>query len=143
MRKESDAEFFNCIICKEDRRFYSMGICEHRKVCNYCCLRSRSLYKDKKCPICTTKLDYVFIFESTEKPSFLEIDYSKQYLYEDDEFSENGIYYSSMNAKEAALQLKSFICPIKSCQEGAFENIQTLSLHLTKIHKRQYWYLFI
>jgi hypothetical protein len=139
MRKESDSEYFNCIICHEHRNFYSMGVCEHRKICNYCCLKSRSLYKDKKCPICNTKLENVFIFDIHEKPSYSEMEASKQYYYEDDEFTQNGIYYSSMEAKEEALKLKSFICPIKSCNEGAFDNLQTLCTHLTKVHKRLYW----
>jgi hypothetical protein len=139
MRKESDAETFNCIICKEDRDYYSIGVCEHRKVCNYCSLRSRILYKDRKCPICTTKLDYVFIFENLEKPSFAEMDKNKEYYYQDDDFEDNGIYYSTMSAKEEALQLKSYICPIKSCQDGAFDNLQTLCTHLNKIHKRYFW----
>ena len=139
MRKESDTDHFNCIICKEDRYFYSFGICEHRKVCHFCCLRSRSLYKDKKCPICNTKLDYVFIFEQGDRPTFSEAESNKQYYYEDDDFSENGIFFSSMNGKEEALKLKSFICPIKSCNGGAFDNIQTLSTHINHIHKRLYW----
>lgn len=139
MRKESDAETFNCIICKEDRQHYSIGVCDHRKVCNYCSLRSRSLYKDKKCPICTTKLDYVFIFENIEKPSYSEMEKNKDYYYQDDEFEENGIYYSTVSAKEEALHLKSFLCPIKACQDGAFDNLQTLSIHINKVHKRYYW----
>ena len=139
MRKESDAETFNCIICKDDRAYYSIGVCEHRKVCNHCSLRSRILYKDKKCPICTTKLDHVYIFENIEKPSFLEMERNKEYYYQDDDFEENGVYYSTVSAKEEALMLKSFLCPIKSCQEGAFDNLQTLCTHLNKVHKRYFW----
>ena len=139
MRKESDADHFNCIICKEDRHFYSVGSCDHRKVCLYCSLRSRILYKDKKCPICTTKLDNIFIFENLERPSLQEIESNKEYYYKDDEFEENGIYFGSVSAKEEALQLKSYICPIRSCQDSVFENLQTLCTHLNKVHKRYYW----
>lgn len=139
MRKESDADVFNCIICKDDGHFYSVGSCEHKKVCIYCSLRSRILYKDKKCPICTTKLDYVCIFEKEEQPSIQEISKNLEYYYKDDDFEESGIYFGSMTAKEESLKLKSYICPIKSCTEGAFDNLQTLCTHLNKIHKRYYW----
>jgi hypothetical protein len=67
------------------------------------------------------------------------MDKNKEYYYQDDDFEDNGIYYSTMSAKEEALQLKSYICPIKSCQDGAFDNLQTLCTHLNKIHKRYFW----
>lgn len=140
MRKQSDSDVFNCIICKEDRHYFSIGACEHSKVCFFCCLRSRILYKDKKCPICTSKLDEIFIFEINEFPSSnSEIQKNKEDYYKDDEFEENGIYYGTISAQEEALKLKSFICPIKSCQDGAFDNLQTLCTHLNKVHKKYYW----
>lgn len=140
MRKKSDIDSFNCIICKEDRNYFSLGICDHRKVCNYCSLRSRILYKDKKCPICTTKLEEIFIFEWNEDPIYSEELKNKDDFYKDDGFKDNGIYYASISAHEEALKLKSFICPIKSCQDGAYDNLQTLCTHLNKVHKRYYWY---
>jgi hypothetical protein len=84
MRKESDPTYLNCIICKEDRYFYSFGSCEHRKVCNMCAMRSRMLYKDFKCPLCSTKLDVVFIFELGENPSYESVLKEKDDLYPDD-----------------------------------------------------------
>jgi hypothetical protein len=139
MRKESDAEYFNCIICKEDRNFCSIGVCEHRKVCMYCALRSRILYKDKKCPICTSKLENIFIIENLDKSSFTQLNKNRDNQYEDDYVDINGIYYTTMSAKEESLQLKSFICPIKSCNEDAFDNLQQLCNHLNKIHKKHFW----
>ncbi len=139
MRKESDTNIFNCIICKEDRLFYALGSCEHRGVCIYCSLRSRILYKDKKCPVCTTKLDIVYIFEISERLSFSEAENNKDFYLPDDDFDSNGIYYATVTAKEEALKLKSFICPIKSCSEAVFDNLQTLSTHLNKVHKRYFW----
>jgi len=141
MRKVSDSGVFNCIICKEDRDYTSVGICDHKGVCIYCSLRSRILYKDKKCPICTTKLDYVFIIEVDDKSPIVELENNKEYFYKDDDFDENGVYFATVSAKEEALTLKSFICPIRACQEAAFDNLQTLSTHLNKVHKRYYWYL--
>ena len=139
MRKESDSEIFNCIICKEDRHYFSIGNCDHRKVCNYCSLRSRILYKDKKCPICTSKLEEIFIFDSNEHPFYSDIEKNKEDYYKDDDFIDNGIYYSSILALEEAIKLKSYICPINSCPDKAFDNLQTLCIHLNKLHKRYYW----
>lgn len=143
MRKESDSGVFNCIICKEDRQYYCFGKCEHRGVCNFCCMRLRILYNDKKCPLCSEKLDYVFIFEIEDRPSFKETDADKETMYTDSKFEENGIYYGAISAKEEALKLQNFICPIKGCKNGVFENLQVLTNHLSQIHKRFYWYFII
>lgn len=89
MRKQSDSTIFNCVICKEDRDFFSMGQCEHRGVCNYCSMKSRTLYKDMRCPICTTKLDFVYILENGDKTSFAELNGQKDYYYVDDDFKAN------------------------------------------------------
>lgn len=139
MRKESDSGVFNCIICKEDRDYLSVGSCYHRGVCIYCSLRSRILYNDKKCPICATKLDYVFVMEVDDKSLISELEENKEYFYKDDEYDENGIYFVTVSAKEEALNLKSFICPIRACQDSAFNNLQTLCTHLNQVHKRYYW----
>ncbi len=139
MRKESDLDKLNCIICKEDRDFFAIGSCEHRKVCHYCALRSRILYKDLKCPICMTKLDEIFIFEVSEHPTFTEIQENKEFYYKDDDPETPGIYYASISAQEDVIELKSYICPITSCQQRAFENLQTLLTHLNKVHKRFFW----
>ena len=138
MRKESEL-IFNCIICKEDRDYYSFGSCEHKGVCNFCSMRSRILYKDIKCPICTTKLEEVYIAEISESTDFAQMEKNKEDMYPDEDVKENGIYYSTMGSKEEALKLKNFACPIKNCQDGVFDNLQTLMTHLTKVHKRFYW----
>lgn len=86
MRKESDSRIFTCVICKEEKEFYSMGQCEHRGVCDYCSMKSRMLYKDMRCPICTTKLDFVFILEKEDKSAFVELVKEKDLFYVDDDF---------------------------------------------------------
>ena len=141
MRKESDSyNHFNCVICKEDRIYYSFGSCEHRKICMYCSMRSRILYNDCKCPLCSTKLDYVFVYEFSEKPSYDSVLKQKEDLYPDDDVKENGIYFGSISAQEEALLLKNYICPVRGCQNGVFDNQQLLNNHLNKVHKKSYWY---
>ena len=93
MRKESDNyNHFNCVICKEDRIYYSFGSCEHRKICNYCSMRSRMLYKDLKCPLCSTKLDNVFIFEFSDKPTYEQV-----YNHRDDYYPDENVQVINLN----------------------------------------------
>jgi hypothetical protein len=86
MRKESESNQFICVICHENSNFYSIGSCEHKGVCNICTMRSRILYKDLKCPICTQKFDYVFVCEVEDPLTFAKADEQKQYMYKDDNF---------------------------------------------------------
>jgi hypothetical protein len=102
-------------------------------------MRSRILYKDYKCPLCSQKLDTVFIYEITDKPSYESIVNQKEDLYPDDEVRENGIYFGSISAQEEALMLKNYICPVRGCQNGVFDNQQQLNIHLIKVHKKSYW----
>ena len=138
MRKDSDSSIFNCVICKEDREYYSKGQCEHTKVCNYCSMKSRMLYKDIRCPICTKKLEFIFILEKLEKIPYKELINQIDDFYTDDDFDTIGIYYTTISAQEEALKLKSFVCPIKSCEEKCYENLDNLSKHLKDLHKRFY-----
>ena len=139
MRKESDANpLVNCLICKEDKQFVSIGVCDHHRVCSYCTMKSRLLYSETKCPICNANLEYVYIVDFKEKKPFAELDKEKDSYYEDDEFEKSGIYFTDIEAKEEALQLRGFNCPVSNCKSEAFENLQSLSTHLNKAHKRFY-----
>ena len=128
-RKESETRGYTCLICKEDRKFASIGSCDHKNVCLFCCMRLRILYHDMKCSVCNTKLDYVFISEIDNNtfPLFDSLDKNKDEFYKDELFSSNGIYYESFTAKEEALKLRNFICPIKTCKSNAFETQQNLT----------------
>ena len=139
MRKESDANpLVNCLICKEDKQFVSIGVCDHHRVCSYCTMKSRLLYNETKCPICNANLEYVYIVDFKEKKPFAELDKEKDSYYEDDEFEKSKIYFTDIEAKEEALQLRGFNCPVSNCRAEAFENLQSLSTHLNKAHKRYY-----
>ena len=139
MRKESDTNpLVNCLICKEDKQFVSIGVCDHHRVCSYCTMKSRLLYSETKCPICNANLEYVYIVDFKEKKPFAELDKEKDSYYEDDEFEKSGIYFTDIEAKEEALQLRGFNCPVSNCKSEAFENLQSLSTHLNKAHKRFY-----
>lgn len=93
MRKESDSTIFNCVICKENKDFYSLGQCEHKGVCNYCSMKSRMLYNDVRCPICTTKLEYIFIVEVGDPTTFVEYSSQKDYYYIDDDYKVNYFFF--------------------------------------------------
>ena len=142
MRKEStssqNSPTFNCLICKEDRRYVSIGICNHRRICLYCIMRARLFYNEKKCSMCNTNLEEVFIVDFSNKITYDELIKGKSYYYEDDEFDKCQIYYTEMEAKEEALKLRGFNCPIKNCKSETFENLENLIEHLNKVHRRFY-----
>jgi hypothetical protein len=89
----------------------------------------RILYKDKRCPVCTIKLEYVYMCDvSDHKLVFKQLDKEKDTMVKDDEFKENGIYYTSYLIKEESLKLRNFICPISNCSDGSFETLQNLNI---------------
>jgi hypothetical protein len=139
-RKESDTIGYTCLICKDEQLFASIGSCDHKNICLFCCMRLRILYDDTKCSVCNTKLAYVFICEidNNNFPRFQELDRKKDEFYKDEQFATNGIYYESFLAKEHALKLRNFICPVLKCKSSAFETLQTLTQHLSYTHKRSF-----
>ena len=142
MRKEStssqNASTFTCVVCGKENELVSIGSCDHRRVCSYCSMKSRLHYDYKKCPICLKLLDVVFICEFTDKTPYESLVKKKDEFYEDEEFDKCHIYFTTIDGKEEALRLRGFNCPIRSCRSEAFENINGLSEHLNKIHKRFY-----
>ena len=142
MRKEStssqNAPTFTCVVCGKDKELVAVGKCDHRRVCSYCVMKSRLHYNYNKCPICLEILDIVFICEFTDKTPFKDLMAKKGEFYEDEEFEKCNIYYTTIEGKEEALQLRGFNCPIRNCHSESFENITSLSEHLNKVHKRYY-----
>ena len=142
MRKEStssqNAPTFTCVVCGKDNELVSIGSCDHRRVCSYCSMKSRLHYDYKKCPICLKILDEIFICEFTDKTPYATLVKKKDEFYEDEEFDKCHIYFTTIEGKEEALRLRGFNCPIRSCRSEPFENINSLSEHLNKIHKRFY-----
>ena len=129
---------FTCIICGKEKELVSVGECNHRKVCSYCIMKSRLHYDYKKCPICLTILDLIFIVEFSDKTPYNELIEKKEEFDEDQEFEKCKIYYTTIEGKEEALQLRGFNCPIKSCHSQRFKNINSLSEHLDKLHNKFY-----
>ena len=142
LRKEStssqNAPTFTCIVCSKEKELVSVGLCDHRRVCSYCAMKSRLHYDYKKCPVCLKILDIIFICEFTDKTPYNTLIKKKDEFYEDEEFDKCGIYYTTIEGKEEALRLRGFNCPIKNCHSESFENINSLQEHLNKVHKRFY-----
>ena len=142
MRKEStssqNAQTFTCVVCSKESELVAVGSCDHRRVCTYCAMKSRLHYDYKKCPICLKILDLIFICEFTDKTTFVNLLKKKKEFYEDEEFDKCQIYYTTIEGKEEALQLRGFNCPLRSCKVETFENMNSLSEHLNKVHKRYY-----
>ena len=142
MRKESSLNqiisTFTCIICSKEKELVSVGICDHRCVCFFCAMKSRFHYDYKKCPICLQNLETIFICEFSDKTLYQTLIKKKEKFYEDEEFDKCGIYYTTIEGKEEALNLRGFNCPISNCHAESFENINSLSEHINKVHKRFY-----
>ena len=74
-----------------------------------------------------------------QKSAFQQLERERETIVKDDDFKENGIYYTSYSIKEESLKLRNFICPISNCADGSFETLKNLINHITKVHKRYYW----
>ena len=142
MRKESNSsqncQYFTCVVCSKENELVAIGSCDHRRVCLYCSMKSRLHYDYRKCPICLKILDLIFICDFTDKTPFENLCKRKDEFYEDEEFDKCQIYYTTIEGKEEALKLIGFNCPLRSCKADTFENMNSLSEHLSKIHKRYY-----
>ena len=142
MRKESNSSqnspYFTCVVCSKENELVAIGSCDHRRVCLYCSMKSRLHYDYRKCPICLKILDLIFICDFTDKTPFENLCKRKDEFYEDEEFDKCQIYYTTIEGKEEALKLRGFNCPLRSCKADTFENMNSLSEHLSKIHKRYY-----
>ena len=142
MRKDlassENALNFTCIICSKEKELVSVGICDHRRVCSYCAMKSRLHYDYKKCPICLKILDEIYICEFNDKTPYQTLITKKDEFYKDEEFEKCGIYYTTEEGKEEALNLRGFNCPIRNCHSESFENINSLSEHLNKVHEKYY-----
>ena len=135
LASSQNASNFICIICGKEKELVSVGICDHRSVCSFCAMKSRLLYDYKKCPICLKILDEIYICEFNDKTPYQTLITKKDEFYKDEEFEKCGIYYTTKEGKEEALNLRGFNCPIRNCHSESFENINSLSEHLNKVHK--------
>ena len=135
LASSQNASNFICIICGKEKELDSVGICDHRSVCSFCAMKSRLLYDYKKCPICLKILDEIYICEFNDKTPYQTLITKKDEFYKDEEFEKCGIYYTTKEGKEEALNLRGFNCPIRNCHSESFENINSLSEHLNKVHK--------
>ena len=133
--QENDSQ---CVICGEKIEYYSIGRCNHREICYYCTLKNRTFYNDKKCPLCNTNLEIVFISPKSEIYSFEEL--SKKELssyYKDNDSDEIGVYYTDITSLETSLQLKLYKCPIDYCvKEEPFNSYEDLVQHLKDNHQK-------
>ena len=51
----------HCILCLNEIKFFALGECDHKNVCNTCSLRMRLILEDEQCPICKADLDEIVI----------------------------------------------------------------------------------
>ncbi len=90
----------HCILCYNDMTFFALGRCNHKNVCHNCILRLRFIMKDKKCPICKTECEEMFIAE-TQSLTFEQLnrpDVKKKLLIDKED---SNIHYENEQAKKA------------------------------------------
>lgn len=137
--KSTDEHEFNCLICKENIKYVSIGECNHSEVCLYCTLKLRMLYNDFKCSVCKNKNSKVVIYEYEKDQTTAFADLNLSDCYNMKELEEFGIYCLDVSSMEEASNLLVNKCPINYCNDSSvFENFKSLNNHVNKIHKRFY-----
>ena len=135
-KQEGDSQ---CVICGGKIEYYSIGKCNHKEICYYCSLKDRTFYNDKKCPLCVSDLDIVFICPKSETKNFEELKKDLSTFYKDNDSDEIGVYYTDISSYEISMQLKAYKCPIDYCvKEEPFDTYEDLLHHLLEYHQKFY-----
>ena len=111
--EKSHADDNTCILCFNEIKFFALGPCDHKSVCNTCALRLRLILEDEQCPICKADLDEIVI---TNDKSLTWSHFSKKLKRKCEEDPEDDtIYYMSEDAKRSSLALRNLTCMIHNC----------------------------
>jgi hypothetical protein len=118
-RKESDFELANgenCILCFNELKFFALGECDHKCVCNLCCLRLRLIMEDEQCPICKTELEEVVITSDRD----LDWKFFKKKLAKncDEDEEDESILYHTREAQEDSMKQRNLTCLILNCKSN-------------------------
>eukprot|EP01121_Diplochlamys_sp_Union-15-3_P000412 TRINITY_DN10385_c0_g1_i1.p1 TRINITY_DN10385_c0_g1~~TRINITY_DN10385_c0_g1_i1.p1 ORF type:complete len:644 (-),score=90.24 TRINITY_DN10385_c0_g1_i1:93-1952(-) len=124
------ANEFYCLTCCERINNFSMGKCNHRDLCDICCLRMRVLFKDKKCCICKETLDEVIFTKEASKPFE---DFKKDILQFD---RNNGVYFEDPQHRQQIDKYWDLQCP--KCSAPPFHSRGKLQDHVKNSHNLYY-----
>lgn len=126
-----------CVICREDAKYFSIYQCSHYQNCLYCSLKLRMLYNDNKCPICKIESKLVIIYGVDEPiTSFSQVDLNS--CYKSSNFENDGLMLGDISALEEIEKLTAYKCPVSSCNEPVSKTFNSLETHMNKAHKRYF-----
>ena len=134
--KVLDAE--HCILCFNELKFFALGQCDHKNVCNTCSLRLRLILEDEQCPICKADLDEIVITEDKDLTWGVFTKKLKRRCEEDPE--DDTVYFHNDAAKESSLALRNLTCIIHNCPHSnkQFPNVASLQRHLESNHDKTF-----
>mmetsp|Transcript_11779 Transcript_11779/g.11713 ORF Transcript_11779/g.11713 Transcript_11779/m.11713 type:complete len:99 (-) Transcript_11779:1769-2065(-) len=95
----------HCLLCYENMRYFAMGKCGHKNVCNTCSLRLRLIIKDRTCPICKTDMEEIFICQDRTLTFDLFLANFKGSVMIDRD--DDGVYYENVHIKSNCQKLRS------------------------------------
>ena len=116
----------HCILCLNELKFFALGQCDHKNVCNTCSLRLRLILEDEQCPICKADLDEIVI---TEDKTMTWGHFNKKLKKKCEEDPEDDtVYYHTDEAKHSSLSLRNLTCIIHNCPHSRqqFPNVASL-----------------
>lgn len=130
VEKDEKEDFSTCIICTEDVKVYSLGVCNH-PICHICSLRLRLLYNSKECPYCKTELENV-IFTKNENRLYEQYNIPKDFVYKNEG---KKFYYESEEVKNIIENVEKYSCPDKNC-DFVGNDLASLKKHVEDTHKK-------
>ena len=111
MTDQEDQE--HCILCFNEIKFFALGSCGHKNVCNQCSLRLRLIMEDEQCPYCKTELDEIVITDDKSLTWQFFNKKIKKSCEEDDD--DDCIYYHTDEAKRDSRMFRTLNCMINNC----------------------------
>lgn len=146
----------SCAVCAETLEWVAYGACGHREVCSTCVSRLRFICEDRRCCICKTESDVIFVTKALGDYTTTISDFSV--FPSEPKEGKNGSYWYHEDTKayfddsdhykmiKAMCRLSCSICDKEeqggkggndgSKRKARFNNIQQLRSHLFHRHKK-------
>ncbi|KAF5203902.1 E3 ubiquitin-protein ligase hel2 [Thalictrum thalictroides] len=143
----------SCAVCAETLEWVAYGACGHREVCSTCVSRLRFICEDRRCCICKTESDVVFVTKALGDYTTTISDFSVfqsnaiegkngSYWYHED----TGAYFDDSDHYKMIKAMCRLSCSVcdkvedqggndGSKRKGKFRNIDQLKSHLFHKHK--------
>ncbi|CAN1762592.1 E3 ubiquitin-protein ligase hel2 [Linum perenne] len=135
----------SCAVCADTLEWVSYGACGHRDVCSTCVARLRFIIQDRRCCICKTESDVVFVTKALGDYTRMINDFSVlpsepregrvgSYWYHEDTqaFFDDAEHYKMV---KAMCRLSCSVCDKAEDETNDVRNIEHLKGHLFHKHK--------